>query len=316
MNKSGIFPYPIKRLIAAIPTLLAIVTLAFFLMRLAPGGPFDREQRLPQQIRLNLEAAYGLDQPLLQQYFTYLGRVIRGDLGPSFRYPERSVNELIAQGLPVSATLGLCALVLALLIGVPLGLFAGSNRNRFGARVLMGVALVGIVLPAFVIAPLLALLFGVHLQWLPAAGWEQGAPQYLVLPVLALTLPLVAYIARLTRGGLLDVLGAPWLRTAQAKGLSRRAILLRHVLKPALLPVVSFLGPATAGILTGSLVIEQVFGLPGIGRYFVQGALDRDYTLVIGVTLCYAALIVALNFLVDLAYGWLDPASRRNAPAR
>lgn len=310
MTRSEIFSYTVRRLLGAVPTLLVIVTAAFFLMRLAPGGPFDRERQVPQQVSRNLEAAYGLDRPLIEQYFAYVGRVLRGDLGPSFRYPERSVNDLIAHGFPVSATLGLWSIALAVAIGVPLGLFAGLNRHRPGTHALMAATLIGIVLPGFVIAPLLALLLGVHLQWLPAAGWQRDVPQYFVLPVLTLTLPLVAYVARLTRGGLLDVLGAPWLRAAQAKGLSRRTILLRHALKPALLPVVSFLGPATAGVMTGSLVVEQVFALPGIGRYFVQGALDRDYTLVMGVTICYASLIVALNFLVDIAYRWLDPAGR------
>lgn len=300
----------IRRLLGAIPTLFVIVTVAFFLMRLAPGGPFDEEQATSAEIKRNLEAAYGLDRPLHEQYFAYVGGVLRGDFGPSFRYRNQSVTELIGQGLPVSATLGACAMLLALLTGVPLGLLAGLHHGKPLDHAVTGFSLTGVVLPGFVVAPLLALGFGVHLQWLPVAGWEAGQPQYLVLPVITLALPFMAYIARLMRGGLLEVLGAPYLRTARAKGLPARVILWRHAFKPALLPVVSFLGPATAGVMTGSLVVEQVFGLPGIGRYFVQGAINRDYTLVMGVVILYATLIVVLNVLVDFAYRWLDPGIR------
>lgn len=302
----------LRRLLGTIPTLFIIVTVAFFLMRLAPGGPFDEEQSSSADVKRNLEAAYGLDRPLYQQYFAYVGGVLRGDFGPSFRYRNQSVAELIGQGLPVSATLGVFAMLLAISIGVPLGLLAALHHKQFIDHAVTGFALTGIVLPGFVIAPLLALVFGVYLQWLPVAGWEAGAPQYLVLPVVTLSLPFIAYIARLMRGGLLEVLSAPYLRTARAKGIPERAILWRHALKPALLPVVSFLGPATAGVMTGSLVVEQVYGLPGIGRYFVQGAINRDYTLVMGVVILYAALIVVLNILVDLAYGWLDPRIRHD----
>jgi len=302
--------YAIRRLAGALPTLLVIVTAAFFLMRLAPGGPFDDEQTLPLEVAANLEAAYGLDQPVLVQYRNYLGGLLRGDLGPSFRYKDFEVSELIAQGLPVTAGLGAAALVLAVTAGVLLGMLAGRHRNHTTDHVVMGAALAGIAVPNFVVAPLLALVFGVLLGWLPVGGWESGELSYAVLPVITLALPFIAYIARLTRGSLLEVLQSPHIRTARAKGLPESRILWRHAFKPTILPVVSFLGPAAAALLTGSLVVEQVFGLPGVGRYFVQGAVNRDYTLVMGMVVFYAVLIVLLNLLVDLVYGWLDPRIR------
>jgi oligopeptide transport system permease protein len=302
--------YAIRRLASALPTLLAIVTAAFFLMRLAPGGPFDDEQTLAPEVAANLEAAYGLDQPVLVQYRNYLGGLLRGDLGPSFRYKDFDVSELIAQGLPVTASLGAAALLLAVIAGVLLGMLAGQRRNRAADHVVMSAALAGIAVPNFVVAPLLAFVFGVLLGWLPVGGWESGELSYAVLPVITLALPFVAYIARLTRGSLLEVLQSPHIRTARAKGLRESRILWRHAFKPTILPVVSFLGPAAAALLTGSLVVEQVFGLPGVGRYFVQGAVNRDYTLVMGMVVFYAVLIVGLNLLVDLVYGWLDPRIR------
>ena len=304
------FGYAIRRLAGALPTLLVIVTAAFFLMRLAPGGPFDDEQTLAPEIAANLEAAYGLDQPILVQYRNYLGGLLRGDLGPSFRYKDFEVSELIARGLPITAGLGAAALLFAVFAGVPLGMLAGRRRNRASDHAVMGVALAGIAVPNFVVAPLLALVFGVLLGWLPVSGWESGNLRYAILPVITLALPLIAYIARLTRGSLLEVLQSPHIRTARAKGLSESRILWRHAFKPTILPVVSFLGPAAAALLTGSLVVEQIFGLPGVGRYFVQGAVNRDYTLVLGMVVFYAVLIVLLNLLVDLAYGWLDPRIR------
>lgn len=304
------FGYAIRRLVGALPTLLVIVTAAFFLMRLAPGGPFDDEQTLAPEIAANLEAAYGLDQPILVQYRNYLGGLLRGDLGPSFRYKDFEVSELIARGLPITASLGAAALLLAVITGVPLGMLAGRRRNRTSDHVVMGVALAGIAVPNFVVAPLLALVFGVLLGWLPVSGWESGNLRYAILPVVTLALPVIAYIARLTRGSLLEVLQSPHIRTARAKGLSESRILWRHAFKPTILPVVSFLGPAAAALLTGSLVVEQIFGLPGVGRYFVQGAVNRDYTLVMGMVVFYAVLIMLLNLLVDLAYGWLDPRIR------
>ncbi len=302
--------YSIRRLAGAVPTLLVIVTAAFFLMRLAPGGPFDDEQALPPEIAANLEAAYGLDQPVLVQYRNYLAGLLHGDLGPSFRYKDFRVSELIAQGLPVTAGLGAAALALAILAGVPLGMLAGRRRNQAADHAIMTAALAGIAVPNFVVAPVLALIFGVQLGWLPVGGWEGGSLRHALLPVVTLALPFVAYVARLTRGSLLEVLQSPHIRTARAKGLSERRILWHHAFKPTILPVVSFLGPAAAALLTGSLVVEQVFGLPGIGRHFVQGAVNRDYTLVMGMVVFYAVLIMLANLIVDLVYGWLDPRIR------
>ncbi len=299
-----------RRLLGAIPTLLVIITAAFFLMRAAPGGPFDEEQAIPPEIHANLEAAYGLDQPVLVQFRNYLAGLLRGDLGPSFKYRDFRVSELIARGLPVTLTVGGLALLLALAVGIPLGMLAALRQNGMVDHAVMALALVGIAVPSFVVAPVLALVFGVRLQWLPVAGWEAGSLQYLVLPVVTLALPFIAYLARLARGSLLEVLQSPFIRTARAKGLAPGYILRRHALKPTLLPVLSFLGPATAALLTGSLVVEQVFGLPGVGRYFVQGAINRDYTLVMGMVIFYAALILLLNLAVDMLYGWLDPRIR------
>lgn len=302
--------YAFGRLLGIVPTLLVIITAAFFVMRLAPGGPFDEEQRIPPEIEANLQAAYGLDQPMLVQYGRYLQGLARGDLGPSFKYKDYRVTELIARGLPVTTLIGVLALVLAVALGVPLGMAAGLRHDGPLDHAVMGVALVGIAVPGFVLAPVLALVFGIKLGWLPVAGWEQGSLRHMVLPVVTLALPFVAYIARLTRGSLLEVLQQPYMRAARAKGLAQSALIRRHALKPTLLPVLSFLGPAAAALLTGSLVVEQVFGLPGVGRYFVQGAINRDYTLVMGMVIFYAGLILLLNLAVDLLYGWLDPRIR------
>ena len=304
--------YSIRRLWGALPTLFVIVTAAFFLMRLAPGGPFDDEQALPPEVAANLQAAYGLDQPILVQYRNYLAGLLHGDLGPSFRYRDFSVSELIAQGLPVTLGLGTAAIALAVIAGLALGMLAALRRNQAADHAVMGAALAGLAVPNFVVAPLLALVFGVQLGWLPVSGWEAGDLRYAILPVITLALPFIAYIARLMRSSLLEVLQSPHIRTARAKGLSDRRILWRHAFKPAVLPVVSFLGPAAGALLTGSLVVEQVFGLPGVGRYFVQGAVNRDYTLVMGMVVFYAVLILALNLLVDLVYGWLDPRIRHD----
>jgi oligopeptide transport system permease protein len=304
--------YAIRRLLGAIPTLLIIVTLTFFVMRLAPGGPFDQEQNLPPQIRANLEAAYGLDQPLGVQYWRYLSGVVRGDFGPSFRYRDFTVSELIGQGLPVSATLGVAALALAILIGIPLGTLAALRHGQPLDHALRFAALVGLALPSLVIAPLLALLFGVKLGWLPVGGWEQGSLRTLVLPAVALALPLIAFVSRLTRASVLEVLTSGFIRTARAKGMPEFVVVTRHALRPALLPVVSYLGPATAAVLTGSLVVETFFNIPGMGKYLVQGALNRDYTLVMGFVIVYAVLTLLMNLLVDLAYAILDPRVRHD----
>jgi oligopeptide transport system permease protein len=302
--------YVLRRLLATIPTLLAIITLAFVVMRLAPGGPFDDEQSLPPEIVANLESAYGLDAPVHVQYVRYLRGLLHGNLGPSFRYKDFSVGELIARGLPVTMTIGIAALLLSVLVGVPCGVLAAARRNGGVDHAIMSAALVGLAVPGFVVAPVLALVFGVKLGWLPVGGWERGQWRYVVLPVVTLALPFIAHIARLTRGSMLEVLESPFIRTARAKGLSPARILRAHALPPALMPVLSYLGPAAAAALTGSLVVEQVFGLPGIGRYFVQGAINRDYTLVMGMVIFYAAILLALNLLVDVLYGWLDPRIR------
>jgi oligopeptide transport system permease protein len=304
--------YTLRRLLGAIPTLFVVVTVTFFLMRLAPGGPFDHEQSLPPGIKDNLEAAYGLDAPLLVQYGRYLRGLLHGDFGPSFKYRDFTVGELIGQGLPVSLTLGLCAITVAVLIGIPLGALAALRQNAAADRLIVAVAVIGIAVPGIVMAPLLALIFGIHLKWLPVAGWEPGSVRTLVLPVVALALPVIAYVTRLTRGGLLETLSSNFVRAARARGLSERTVVMNHALKSALIPVVSYLGPAAAAVLTGSLVIETVFSLPGMGRYLVQGALNRDYTLVMGMVIVYATLTLAFNLIVDLLYGWLDPRGRRD----
>ena len=299
-----------KRLLVAIPTLLVIITLAFALLHAAPGGPFDSDKVLVPEIRAAIEARYHLDEPVPMQYLRYLGGVVRGDFGPSFQYQDSSVNDLIAQGLPIDLTIGLLAMGLALLIGVPLGVVAALRRNTVWDRAASAIALLGISVPTYVTAPLLVLLFAVSLRWLPAGDWGEGALRNLVLPVVALSLPYVAYIARLLRASLLDVLHTPWVRTARAKGMPWRTVLLRHALRPALLPLVAFLGPATVGVITGSIAIETVFGLPGIGRFFVDGAFNRDYTVVMGVTILYGVLIVLANLLADVVQALLDPRMR------
>ncbi|GAB4169609.1 MAG: oligopeptide ABC transporter permease OppB [Wenzhouxiangellaceae bacterium] len=301
--------YSLRRLFSAVPTLLILITVAFFLIRVAPGGPFDSEKALPEDIRANLEAHYGLDQPLPLQYLRYLGHLLVLDFGPSFHYRDWTVNQLIAQGAPVSFLLGALALVLGVLLGISAGVWAALNQNRLSDHLVMTVAMTGISVPSFVIAPLLILLFSIHLGWLPAGGWD-GQLRRMVLPAVALALPLIAYVARITRGSLIEALHSDFIRTARAKGLPEREVILRHALKPALLPVISYLGPAAAGVLTGSVVIEKIFTIPGIGSYFVQGALNRDYTLVMGVVILYGVLIIVFNFIVDLLYAWLDPRIR------
>ena len=302
--------YALTRIGGVLPTLFIIITISFFAIRLAPGGPFDDEQTLPPEIKANLEAAYGLDRPLIEQYGRYLAGLVQGDFGPSFKFKDFTVTELIAQGLPVSLLLGFFAILLAVGVGVPLGTLAALRQNSAVDYGIMGVAVIGIALPSFVIGPLFALIFGLYLRWFPVAGWESGDLTYLVLPVVTLALPVIAYIARLTRGSLLEVLRTNYVRTARAKGLTERQVIVRHALRPALLPVVSYLGPATAFVITGSLVVETVFGLPGSGRYLVQGAINRDYTLVMGMIVVYGGLTLLLNLISDLLYGWLDPRVR------
>jgi len=302
--------YFFTRLAGAIPTLLIIITATFFLMRAAPGGPFDQEQTLPPEIVANLQSAYGLDQPIWTQYGRYLKSLLHGDFGPSFKYKDFTVTELIGQGFPVTLQLGVIAMVLALSLGIPLGTFAALHHNSAADYATMSLAVVGIAIPSFVVLPFLGLLFGVYLHWLPVAGWEPGSLRHLALPVIALALPPLAYIARLTRGSMLEVLRSHFIRTAFAKGLPLHTVILRHALRPALMPVASYLVPAVASIMTGSLVVETIAGLPGIGRYLVQGALNRDYTLVLGMVIIYSTLLIGMGLLVDLLYAWLDPRVR------
>lgn len=300
----------IRRLASAIPTLLVIVTIAFFMMRVAPGGPFDQDRALSPDIEANIMRAYNLDKPLVEQYFDYVGNLLVGDFGPSYKIRDFDVNDLIAAGLPASLQLGGSAILLAVFFGISFGTLAALRQNEGSDYAIMTVAMIGIAVPNFVMAPLLTLVFGVYLSILPVAGWGDGAFINKILPVIALALPQIAYIARLTRGSMVEVLNTNYVRTARAKGLRDRLVVVRHALKGALLPVVSYLGPATAGLITGSVVIETIFDIPGIGRYFVQGALNRDYTLVMGVMVFYAVLIIMLNLVVDVIYGFLDPKVR------
>lgn len=300
--------YTIKRLLGAVPTLFLIITISFFMMRAAPGGPFSRERSLPAEIEANMIKAYHLDDPLWQQFVRYLGDVLQGDFGPSFKYKDFSVNELIWGGFPTSAKLGGIAILLALCIGLVAGSMAALRQNTAADYSTMAFAMIGIAIPNFVVAPILTLSLGVGLGWFPVGGW--GDLKHWVLPIIALALPQIAAIARLTRGSMIEVLRSNFVRTARSKGLPERTTISRHALKAAMLPVVSYLGPAIAGIITGSVIIEQIFNIPGIGRYFVQAALNRDYTLVMGVTIFYGALIIFLNFLADVVYGVLDPKIR------
>ena len=297
-----------KRLAYAAITLFCVITVVFFLVRLAPGGPFDGMRRLPPEVESNLQAAYGLDKPLVEQYLTYLSNLAQGDLGPSFKQKDFSVNELVARGLPVSAILGTASLFIALAIGLAVGMLSGLSPGSRLDSLLMGISNLNIAIPAIVVAPTMLLVFSVFLSWFPAGGSDSWL--HFVLPVIALALPYSAAIARLTRGGVAESRFEPHLMTAVSKGLPRRRIILRHLMPIAIIPVLSYLGPAMAGLLTGSVIVEQVFDLPGIGRYFVQGAMSRDYTLVMGIVIVYSAAILAFNLLVDLAYAAIDPRVR------
>ncbi len=303
--------YALLRLLGAIPTLLLVIVLAFLMVHAAPGGPFDDERVLPREIEENIAAAYHLDESLPQQLWRYLSGLARGDLGPSYRYRDHTVSELIGSAFPVSLQLGAMAMLLAVLVGTAAGTFAALRRNTVLDRMVMAFAMTGISIPVFVIAPVLVLLLAVRLQWLPA-GWSGNAgAERFVLPVIALALPQIAYIARLMRASMIDVLASDFVRTARAQGLGTAAVIRYHALKPALLPVVSYLGPAVAAILTGSVVVEEIFGIPGLGVHFVRGALNRDYTLVLGIVIFYAALVVLLNLVVDILYGAIDPRIRQ-----
>jgi len=300
--------FAFRRFLSAIPTLLVLLALSFALIRVAPGGPFDSEKTIPVEIQERLNETYHLDEPLWQQFLRYLGDLLQGDFGPSFQYKDYSVSELIAAGFPVSLQLGGLAMLLALGVGLSVGTVAALNQNGRLDHALMTAAMMGISIPNFVLAPLLVLVFAVTLRWLPAGGLDSWSS--FVLPVVSLALPQIAYIARLTRGSMIEVLHSNYIRTARAKGLPEWLVIRRHALKPAILPVISYMGPATAALITGSVVIERIYSIPGLGSYFVQGALNRDYTLVMGVVIFYGIVIVVLNFIVDLLYAWLNPRIR------
>ena len=297
--------YVLRRLLGVVPLLGAIALFAFVFMRTAPGGPFDQERALPPETEAALRARYHLDEPLLRQFGRYLGDLARGDLGPSFRYRNRSVNEIIAQAAPVSLTLGVVAMALALLAGISAGVASAVRQHTWVDHGAMALAMAGLCIPSFVLGPLLVLAFVFQLRLLPPAGW--GALHHLVLPAIALAAMRAAAIARLTRSGMLEALGQDFVRTARAKGLSEQVVALRHALKVAVLPVVSYLGPAMAATLSGSVVVERIFMVPGLGTFFVQSALNRDYTVAMGTVLFYSTLLILLNLMVDIAYTVLDP---------
>lgn len=298
----------VRRLATALPTLFAVILLSFLLMRTAPGSPFDGERPLDATTRAAMDRAYGLDQPLIVQLGRYLGNVLQGDFGPSLVYKDFTVSGLIAQGLPVSLALGGLALILAALLGIAGGVIGAMRPGGWLDRWIGFKSAVAVALPGFVTGPLLVLVFGLWLSWLPVGGLDSATAW--ILPVAALALPTAGAVAKLTRAGLAETMAQDHVRTARARGLAPLTILIRHALPPALIPVVSYLGPAAAGLLTGAVVIETVFGLPGLGRYFVQGALNRDYPLVLGVVILYAGLILLFNLIADLLYGWLDPRAR------
>lgn len=302
--------YALLRLLGAIPTLLLVIVLSFLMVHAAPGGPFDEERALPADVAAHIEAYYHLDEPLPKQFLRYLSGLAKGDFGPSYRYRDYTVTELIGRGFAVSLRLGVLAIGLALFFGIGAGVVAALRQGTLIDRVVMSFAMSGISIPVFVVGPVLVLLFAVKLGWLPA-GWSGASgPSKYVLPVITLALPQIAYIARLTRASMIEVLNRDFIRTARAQGLATATIIRLHALKPALLPVLSYMGPAIAAILTGSVVVEEVFGIPGLGQFFVRGALNRDYTLVLGIVIFYAALVIALNLIVDILYGFIDPRVR------
>lgn len=299
-----------RRLLIAIPTLFLVITVAFFMMRAAPGSPFDGDRKLSPEIEANVMAKYGMDRPLHDQYGAYLAGVVQGDLGPSLKYKDKTVLQILQENYRVSLTLGLSAIILATVIGVSLGVLAALRQNQTTDYVVMTIAILGVCIPTFVTAPVLVLVIASKLGWLPSAGWNGGALPNLILPIVVLTLPQVAIISRLTRAGMVEVLRSNYIRTARAKGLPENRIVRRHALRAAILPLVSYLGPAAAGLITGSLVVEKIFNLPGLGKFFVISALQRDYTVVMGMVIFYAALILILNLIADLLHAVLDPRVR------
>lgn len=304
--------FALNRLLQAIPVLLIVISATFMLVHSAPGGPFSAEKSVPPEVIAALEAQYNLDQPLWQQYISYLGDVVQGDFGPSFKYSGRTVNELIAAGIPATAELALYAMLVALIIGVSAGVAAAMRPNTMQDYVPMSAAMLGICMPSFLLGPLLVLIFGIYLEWLPVSGWGD-MPGDKIMPSITLGTGYAAYIARLSRGGMLEVLSQDYIRTARAKGLSERAIIFKHAMRGGLIPVVAFLGPAFAGLLGGSFVVETIFQIPGLGRFYVQAAFNRDYTMILGMTIFFATLIILFNLLSDMLAIWLDPKLRQQA---
>ncbi len=300
----------LKRILEAIPTLFVLITISFFMMRLAPGSPFTNEKGYPPEVMANIEAKYHLNEPLSTQYLSYWKSLAQGDLGPSFKYKDYSVNELLAQAFPVSLKLGLYAFILAVILGVTFGVIAALKQNSWLDYLLMSFSMIGVVILSFVTAPIFVLLFAVTLRWLPGGGWNNGAFTNMILPMTALALVYLAGIARIMRGSMIEVMNSQFIRTARAKGLPLRVIVLKHALRPALLPVISYLGPAFVGIITGSIVIETIFGLPGIGQLFVNGALNRDYGMVLSLTILMGILTIVFNAIVDVLYAVIDPKIR------
>ncbi len=301
--------YIVNRLLGMIPTLFIIVTLSFFIVRIAPGGPLSAERNLTEVVRRNIEAKYHLDEPLIKQYGRYMFDVMRGDLGPSFKYKDYDVNYYIFTSLPKSIVLGLCAMAISVTIGMGIGIIAAVKQNSWIDYLSMGLAVIGISIPLFVIAPIFQLIFAVKLKWLPTSGWYTTGEGYLtiILPAVSLSFEYFANIARLTRSSMLETLRSDYIRTAKAKGMKRSTIIFKHAMKGALLPVVSYLGPAFAGIITGSVVVEQIFRVPGLGKFFVQSSFNRDYTLIVGVVIVYSVILIVMNFIVDIVYAQLDP---------
>ncbi|MDH3490989.1 MAG: ABC transporter permease subunit [Gammaproteobacteria bacterium] len=302
--------YTLLRVLGAIPTLLLVIVLAFLMVHAAPGGPFDDERVLPADVEANIARAYHLDETLPKQLFRYLAGLAQGDLGPSYRYRDHTVSELIGAAFPLSLKLGAMAMALAMVVGASAGTVAALKQGTYLDRLVMAFSMTGISIPVFVVAPVLVLFLAVKLQWLPAGWSSSSGASRMVLPVITLALPQIAYIARLTRASMIDVLGRDFIRTARAQGLGTMTVVRLHALKPAMLPVLSYMGPAIAAILTGSVVVEEIFGIPGLGQFFIRGALNRDYTLVLGIVVFYATLIVLLNLIVDVLYGAIDPRVR------
>ena len=304
------FTFISKRILEAIPTLLILITVSFFLMHSAPGSPFSSERTLPPEVLANINAKYHLDEPVINQYFYYLGGLLQGDLGPSFRYKDFTINELIAQSFPVSAEIGIWSFLVALTIGVGCGIIAALRQNSWMDYSVMGFANLGIVLPNFVLAPLYILFFSIYNHWLPPGGWNGGAWPYLVMPVIAMSTSYIAQIARITRGSMIETMHSNFIRTARAKGLPQYRIILQHALRPAMLPVISYLGTAFVGIVTGSVIVDVYFGTGGIGQHFINGALNRDYSMVMGVTILVGTLTILFNAIVDVLYAVIDPKIR------